>query len=269
MLSVPTSTPNTAAPNGVANQPTQPATTPAPTVGTSQPVSNPVIPTIGNAQNSHLNTNLSPPAWPTDLPITEKFMNDPTWPANLRLDLEKANWNEWSYRMRNTAQRCGFCHWLNATYAPPDINTEAGQHYIWQLNDDSLRGFILNAIAQPKCKVIENCQTSNDMWEALRQHHEKCSVWHQLLLVKQLLEMWFTVGTPLNQTVEKMDDLYNHMSNMGPLDWPTFKTYAFINALGGEFEYMQSQIHASANDPGFSANTIVARILQESDLIKN
>jgi len=29
---------------------------------------------------------------------------------------------------------------------------------------------------------------------------------------------------------------------------------------------MQSQVHASSNEPGFSANTVVARILQENDL---
>jgi len=55
---------------------------------------------------------------------------------------------------------------------------------------------------------------------------------------------------------------------MGDLDWPTFKMYALINALGGEFEYMQSQVHASSNEPGFSANTVIARVLQENDLIK-
>jgi len=189
MSSVPTPVPNTAAPNGAASQP---ATTPAPTVRTGQTLPNTVAPTIGSAQGSQisqLNSNLSPPAWLANLPITEKFMNDPAWLANLQLDLEKANWNEWSYRMRNTAQRCGFRHWLNATYSPPNIHAEAGRHYIWQLNDDSLRGFILNAVTQSECKVIENCQTSNEMWEALCQCHEKRGVWHQLLLVKQLLEM--------------------------------------------------------------------------------
>jgi len=88
------------------------------------------------------------------------------------------------------------------------------------------------------------------------------------MLVKQLLEMWFAVGTPLNETVDKINNLITHVSNMGDLDWPTFKTYVLINALGGKFEYMQSQIHVLSNDPGFSAKTVVARILQESDLIK-
>jgi len=80
--------------------------------------------------------------------------------------------------------------------------------------------------------------------------------------------MWFTMETPLNETVDKIDNIITCVLNMGPLDWPTFKTYALINALGDEFKYMQSQIHASANDPGFSSNTVIACILQESDLIK-
>ena len=80
--------------------------------------------------------------------------------------------------------------------------------------------------------------------------------------------MWFTMGTLLNQTVDKIDNLITRVLNMGDLDWPTFKTYALINALGGKFAYMQSQIHASANDPGFSTNTVVVHILQENDLLK-
>ena len=80
--------------------------------------------------------------------------------------------------------------------------------------------------------------------------------------------MQFTMATPLNKTVDKIDNLITHISNMGDLDWPTFKTYVLINALGGEFEYMQSQIHASSNDPGFSVKTVVTCILQENNLIK-
>jgi len=76
------------------------------------------------------------------------------------------------------------------------------------------------------------------------------------------------MGTPLNKTLEKINDIITCVSNMGPLDWLTFKTYALINTLGGKFEYMQSQVHTVANDPGFLANTVIVWIMQESDLIK-
>jgi hypothetical protein len=45
------------------------------------------------------------------------------------------------------------------------------------------------------------------------------------------------------------------MSNVGDIDWPKFKAFALINALGGDFEYTQSQVHEVADDPGFSAQT--------------
>jgi len=129
--------------------------------------------------------------------------------------------------------------------------------------------FILQNILRAECKIIKHLHTLNEVWKALRTCHEKCGTWHQIMLVKQLLKIQFTMGTPLNETVEKIDDLITHVSNMGDLDWPTFKMYALINALGGEFEYMQSQVHASSNEPGFSANTVVTRILQENNLIKH
>jgi len=61
-------------------------------------------------------------------------------------------------------------------FTPPDLTTEAGRHYTWQLNNDSLHGFILNTISHSKCKVIEHLQTSNAIWEALCEHHEKRGV---------------------------------------------------------------------------------------------
>jgi len=163
--------------------------------------------------------------------------------------------------MQIIAQRMGFCYWLNGTYAPLDVVATANWHYTWQLNDDSMCGFILQNILQAECKIIEHLQTLNQVWKALCTCHEKRSTWHQIMLVKQLLEMQFTMGTLLNETVEKIDDLITCVLNMGDLDWPTFKTYVLINALGGEFEYMQSQVHASSNEPGFLANTVIACIL--------
>jgi len=263
-------------PSTMAGQPSPPMTTPAsqpnpPTsIPASQPNPQPITPSQNSTSpNTQLNSNLSLPAWPTDLPITKKYINNPAWPASLRLDLEKGNWDEWSHHMHIITQRTGFRHWLNGTYAPPDVASQANQHYTWQLNDDSMRGFILQNILRAECKIIEDLHTSNDMWKVLHTHHEKHGTWHQIMLVKQLLEIQFTIGTPLNETVEKIDDLITRVSNMGDLDWPTFKTYALINALGGEFEYMQSQVHASSNEPGFLANTVVARVLQENDLIKH
>jgi len=133
MSSVPSPPSNTAAPTGGTSQPATTTAPTAPTGGGSQLIPNTATPANGTSQPNpqqtqigQTNSNLSLPAWPMDLPLTERFMNDLAWPASLRLDLEKANWDEWSHRMRNTARRNGFCYWLDATFTPPDLTTEAG-----------------------------------------------------------------------------------------------------------------------------------------------
>jgi hypothetical protein len=67
---------------------------------------------------------------------------------------------------------------------------------------------------------------------------------------------------------EKIDDLITQISNTGSIDWDKFKAVVLINALGGNLKHIQSHLHGVADDPGFSANTIIQRIQHENDLIK-
>jgi len=67
--------------------------------------------------------------------------------------------------------------------------SQANRHYTWQLNDNSMCGFILQNILRAECKIIEHLHTSNEVWKALHTRHEKCGTWHQIMLVKQLLEI--------------------------------------------------------------------------------
>jgi hypothetical protein len=217
----------------------------------------------GTNSNSTVRTA---PAWPADLPLAERYISDPNWPANLRLDLGKMNWDEWSHRMGLVAQRQGFRFWLDGTYAQPDLATSPGRHYTWQLNDDSLRAFLLHNISHAECKLVENLPTSCAVWASLKARHQKRGLYAQLTLIKQVLEIRFSNSTPLEDTLEKIDDLITQISNMGSIDWDKFKSVVLINALGGDLEHIQSQLHGVADDPGFSTNTIVRRIRHEADL---
>src|SRR5260221_9876658 len=89
------------------------------------------------------------------------------------------------------------------------------------------------------------------------------------MLIKRGLDVCFTLGTPFTKTITTIDDYITRISNMGDFDWPKFKSVMLINALGGDLEYLQSQIHGMADDPGFSSATIIHRIIQEQDLIKH
>ena len=167
------------------------------------------------------------------------------------------------------AQRQGFDDWLLGTFAQPDLTAEAARHYIWRSNDKSLKAFILNTISRSECKLVSKLPTASEVWNALRTRHEKRGPFAQLMLIKRGLDVRFTLGTPFTETITTIDDYITRISNMGEFDWPKFKSVMLINALGGDLEYLQSQIHGMADDPGFSSATIIHRIIREQDLLKH
>ena len=225
--------------------------------------------TTSTSQTGQPVTNSAPVAWPTELPLTERYITDPNWPVKLRLDLNSGNWEEWSHHMCIVVQNQGFCHWLDGTFTPPDINTTAGRYYIWKSNDDSLKVFLLHTISREECKAVKSLLSANAVWNELRIRHEKRGLYAQLMLIKECLAIRFNMTTPLNKMINQIDDLVSRISNMGDIDWNKFKTIMLINALGGELEHVQSQIHGMADEPSFSAEKIVHRIYRERDLIKH
>jgi hypothetical protein len=124
-------------------------------------------------QTGQSNTNSNAPPWPTNLPLTEKIINDANWPASLKLDLDNSNWDEWSHRMELVAERQGFDFWLKGTFAQPELSVDEGKHYIWEANDKSLRAFMLSMTSRNECKAIRHLKTAKDVWETLRARHEK------------------------------------------------------------------------------------------------
>jgi hypothetical protein len=69
------------------------------------------------------------PMWPTNIPLTEKYMSDPTWLADLILDCKKGNWEEWSSCITILAKRQGFLHWLNGSFLAPLEADDAARHF--------------------------------------------------------------------------------------------------------------------------------------------
>ena len=253
------------------NPPTNPGANATTTANPPVPQQNQMPQQTQTSQTSQTNSNLPPQPipWPSDLPLAERFISDPHWPPKLRLDLDSCNWEEWSHRMSLVARRQGFHFWLEGIFSQPDLTVDATWHYTWKSNDVSLHAFILDTITCAECKLMQHLPTTSAVWKLLRECHEKRGTFTQLMLIKQALKIRFTSATPLNETIDKIEDLIMHISNMGDLDWPKFKTIILINALGGELEHIQEQVHAMADDPGFSANTVIHRIRQKHDLMKH
>jgi len=153
-------------------------------------------------QTGQLTSNSNPLAWPADLLLTERFITNPHWPVKLQLDLDTGNWEEWSHCMCIIVQNQGFRHWLDGTFAQPDLSTSPGRHYMWQLNDDSLKAFLFHTISHTECKLIKDLPMANAVWNTLRIRHEKQGPYTQLMLIKQCLDIRFNLATPLNKTID-------------------------------------------------------------------
>ena len=229
---------------------------------------NPAAQTGQNTNQTNI-TNSNPPAWPTNLPLTEKIINDANWPTSLKLDVDNSNWDEWSHRMQLVAERQGFDFWLEGTFAQPDVSVDEAKHYIWAANDKSLRAFMLSMTSRNECKSVRHLKTAKEIWETLRARHEKKGPFSQIMLVKQGMDTRFAMAKPVNETINEIDDLCTRIDNMGEFNIKTFRNSLLINALSGEFEYLQSSIYGMGGDPGFSFDSIVHRIQREGDLIRH
>jgi hypothetical protein len=228
----------------------------------------PSHPTVSSQTGQTTSTSVLA-AWLTDLPLTERYITDPHWPAKLQLDLNSGNWEEWSHRMCIIIQNQGFNYWLHGTFAEPNLSMAARHHYTWKSNDKSLWAFLLHTISRTECKIIKHLPMANAVWNALCLRYENCGLYAQLMLIKECLAIRFTMATPLNKTINQIDNLIARISNMGDIDWSKFKTIMLINALGSKLEHIQSQIHSMADDPGFSAEKIVHHIHRKCDLVKH
>ena len=119
--------------------------------------------------------------------------------------------------MHLVVQHQGFHFWLKGTLACPDLGMDPGCHYIWGVNDDSLCTFLLEHISHAECKIVRHLSMSDAIWEVLHICYEKCGTYTQITLLKQVIEIHFTAGTPVDKMINKINDIITHVSHMGDL----------------------------------------------------
>ncbi|KAI0252895.1 CHAT domain-containing protein [Lactifluus subvellereus] len=144
---------------------------------------------------------------------------DHGWPTNhLTLELSKSNWPEWSRRLELLASRTGFSKWLKGTLKRPE-DEESKACWIWDSNDESLRGFILERISLIDYDLVSKRRTSHDIYEALRKRHERLGIYAQL---------------------------FNRIVSMGPIDPDKIFTVLLVNALSVHFSYLPAAFQTLA-----------------------
>jgi hypothetical protein len=199
----------------------------------------------------------------TTMHLVEKTFSTASWPKNLVLDLDKSNWCEWSTCAEFFAKRQGFLPYLDGSFPCPNKVLRPEAHYIWFTNDIALQGFIEETISSADLSFVYHLSTGHEMFDTLRNQHEKRGPYTQLLLLKEYLNIFFDCSVPFTQTLAQLDELHLRITNMGPIDNDRLRTFGYIHALGNQFLHLQSTIQMQSESPNFTSRT--ARHLIEAD----
>jgi hypothetical protein len=193
----------------------------------------------------------------------ERFLSDTSWPKDLVLDLEKCNWEEWRRRVKALAYKQGFAPWLNGSLECPDEGQYPEAHWVWQQNDHSLRGFFLGHVSLTDFTLVENLPSGHEMFEALRNRHERFGLFAQVLLLRKALAVSFKKNTPFSETIAQLQEYHDRILALGELDSDRLCAVVLLNALGDRFSHFQSVIQAKPSSTlpaSFSSEYIVKSI---------
>ena len=264
---------NTPAPSAPSNN------TPAPSAPAATATANIASNTAtNNTTSNNTPANLTPPnpsnppppgaVGPHNIRITERILSNAGWPSDLILDVREANWAEWSRRATLLALRQGFTPWLDGSLRCPDESTYPDAHWVWNHNDGSLRGFLLEHISPSDYNVVSRLKTSHEIWNGLRKRHENLGPYAQVLLIKKALEVKCDFNVPLSKTITELRTLHHRIITMGKLEDDYLLTVLLLNALGDQFAYLQSSIQSMSTSAGFSSESVIRRMEDEEALIQ-
>ena len=177
------------------------------------------------------NTNTQTRIGANGIKITERILSDASWPTDFTLDLGKSNWQEWHRRTELLALKQGFKAWLDGSLSCPNEQQYPTAHWVWQQNDDSLCGFLLDHISPTDYALVANLTTSHKIFEALRKHHEDLGLYAKVNLLMKALNIRFNDNTPLSNTIVDLCQLHHQIIKMGKIDDNELFTVLLVNTL--------------------------------------
>ena len=158
---------------------------------------------------------------------------------------------------------------LDSTLKCPDEATSPEAFWMWHQNDIALQGFLQHALSPTDFTLTADRPTGHAMYAALRNRHEKCRPFAQLLLLKEYLDIFFDDETPFDHTCAQIEELHERICNMGPIDDDKLLTFGYLHALGDRYMHLQSTIQIQSTHPNFDTKSVQLLFDRESCLKRN
>src|SRR6266702_5593005 len=206
----------------------------------------------------------------TDVIINlQPFISDVAWLADLVLNCLKSNWEQWNWHLNLVVDQQHFSFYLDGTFLCSDKTAHPKAALNWKSNNWALCAFILEHVSNIDFGIASRFNVSHEVYDALCNTHENLGLHAQVHIIKEALDLHFSLTSPLNLscTLDNINHLHDRFTKMGKMDDDKLKIILIINTLE-QFPQSQSTINELLeSSPSISSADIKNRILREEQLL--
>lgn len=168
--------------------------------------------------------------------------------------LNSENYKYWSQRMRGIliAKQC----WVAVDGGPGD-NPTAGE----RAANEKAVGTLLVSINDDALDNIEGCETAKEIWDRLKDTHNKFDLWHGMLALKEYATLEKSSDEKMTEYLSKRNKLLYKVKGAG-IDL-TEQQAAAHTVMGLPPEYENFARNIKCDDPNFSFQKFKNQLLEE------
>ncbi|RPD57520.1 hypothetical protein L227DRAFT_577831 [Lentinus tigrinus ALCF2SS1-6] len=186
------------------------------------------------------------------------------------LDLSRHNWPKWSKKIRRILCLClgGLLGYVDGHVQCPDASIWPEENNIWLSNDEMVRSFCGHRAEGDDLRLIESASSAYDMWELLRQRHERQDPNAQTLLLLDLLNTRFDSSLPLADQGRDVIEHCERITAMGSLSANSLAVAALLNILGQDFRNVATAFVCElSSSETLTTDRIIRRLESEQQII--
>ncbi|KAF8878628.1 hypothetical protein BD779DRAFT_1474708 [Infundibulicybe gibba] len=127
-------------------------------------------------------------------------------------------------------------------------------------------------LSKEELSHVRLCVMVKDMWDVLKNRHEKQGPISQILLLQEALAIRYSHSVPFAETIAHIDEVNEHLRDMGPITHESIHCIIHLFALGApEMQNVRNSItngiSASTTENPFSIEQIVHRLETEQKIL--
>ena len=184
--------------------------------------------------------------------------------SEIKFDLSKLNdknYSSWEFKVRIYIEREGLLSFIDEE--PP-----AEKSVDWKKNDAIARSMILFSIEDSQLSHCKKSKNAYEMWNALKSHHQKSSLFTTVILFKKICRTNFVDGQNMKKHVGKMTDLFEKLIVSGEIVSDNLMIAFLLSSLPESYDSVVMSLETRTDD-NLTAKIVKDRIIDEYERRKS